>query len=81
MANIPRSAGEPFRSAAAVTPSDSADLAIPSLLYVGTSGDIAVVTLDGSTVVLKNHPVGYMPGIVTRVRATGTTASNIVALS
>lgn len=73
-------AGAPFTGGAAVVPSDTVDLPQVALLYVGTEGDMSIVTHDNSTLVLKNHPAGYMPGFVRRVNATGTTASNIVAL-
>jgi hypothetical protein len=75
-------------NAAAVVPSDTVD--IPSVsgtnrnngcvLYVGVSGDIRVTTAGGDNVTFKNVPVGFMPIQVLRVWATGTAASEIVAL-
>jgi hypothetical protein len=48
---------------------------------VGTGGDISVITLGGSTLVLKNIADGsFLPIQVTRVKATSTTATDIVAL-
>ena len=70
----------PAALAAAVTPSDSTDLPTSSrALYVGTVGNVAVVTVGGSTVTLVGAS-GWMPVRVARVLATGTTASDIVAV-
>ena len=50
-------------------------------LYIGVTGDVAVETTeDGTPVVFKSVPVGILPVSVVRVRSTGTTASEIVAL-
>lgn len=76
------------RNAKPVTPSDTVDLPMIGTLYVGVSGDVAV-TLDGDStinatkpsVVFKDHPVGYLPCIVKRVWATGTTATNLIVLN
>lgn len=76
------------RGAAAVVTSDTADLATyAKRLYIGVSGDVAVIPVAnyalGSTtpVVFKAVPVGYLDVQVARVMATATTATNIVALS
>ncbi|WP_026782964.1 spike base protein, RCAP_Rcc01079 family [Pleomorphomonas koreensis] len=72
--------GSPAAQAAAVTPSDSTDLANASrALYVGTAGNLTIVTVGGSTVTLIGAS-GWMPVRVARVLATGTTASDIVAV-
>jgi hypothetical protein len=69
-----------------VTPSDSTDITginpnTPATLFVGTGGNIEVITLGGSTLLLKNIADGsFLPIQVTRVRATNTTAEDIVAL-
>lgn len=68
---------------AVITPSDGTDLAFRCrALYVGTAGNVSVLAADGSTaVVFKNVPSGSVLMIrTTRVRATGTTATDIVAL-
>ena len=68
---------------AAVTPSDSADLTKPATagLHVRTGGNVTVDTIDGSEgLVFAVNDGGFLPVQVRRVRATGTTASNIVAL-
>ena len=74
--------------AAAVTPSDTVN--IPALtggnnngcvLYVGGAGNLKVLTVGGDEVTLTAVPVGtFVPVQVLRVFATGTTATNIVAL-
>jgi hypothetical protein len=75
-----RSIDGPISYAAAVTPSDSTDLATASrALYVGTAGNLAIVTVGGSTVTLVGAS-GWMPVRAARVLAAGTTASDIVAV-
>ena len=67
----------------AVTPHDSTNLgAIARGLYVGVTGDVAAVPSGGGAAVLfKAVPAGaILPISVIRVNATGTTASQIVAL-
>lgn len=73
------------RNAVTVTPSDSADLAVPAkALYIGSAGDIVVLPInatdDSQTVKFSNHPVGYLPLQVRRVLSTGTIASGIISL-
>jgi hypothetical protein len=77
--------------AAAVTPSDTAD--IPSVsnqngrgnrgcvLYVATGGDLRVLTAGGDDVNFAGFPDGaFLPVNVVRVFATGTSATGIIAL-
>lgn len=67
--------------AAAVTPSNSTDLAPTRALYVGTGGNLRVTTAYGADVVFANVPTGsILPVQVTRVWATNTTASSVIAL-
>lgn len=72
----------PAVSAAAVTPSDSANL--PSLaraLYIGTSGNVAAVLPNDDVVLFSNLQSGQiLPVRVKRVNSTNTSATNIVAL-
>ena len=78
-----RSSGleSPGYNAAPITPDDGADLPIASrAVYVGTSGDLAVTMVGGATVTFKGVPVGVLPLRVARVRATGTTAADLVAV-
>lgn len=67
--------------AAAVTPSDDTDLAkVTRGLYVGVSGDVNC-DVGGVTLVFTAMAAGIIhPISVTRVRATSTTATNIVAI-
>lgn len=65
-----------------VVPNDSTDLATPGQVYVGVSGDVAIIAEnDTATVILKSHPIGYIPCRVRRVLSTGTTATNMVVFS
>jgi hypothetical protein len=75
--------------AAAVTPSNTVD--IPSVsggtsnngcvLYVGGAGNLRVDTIGGDDVTFTGVLAGsFIPVQVTRVYATGTTATSIVAL-
>lgn len=70
----------PAVDAVAVTPNDTTDLGEFRGLYIGTTGDVAVVTLRGSTVTFKNVPVGELAVAGTKVMATNTTATDILAL-
>jgi hypothetical protein len=78
-------------TAIAVTPSDTTVLQSGvRYLYIGShgsggggggSGDVAVVTVGGQTVTFKNVPIGsYVFVQCVKVLATGTGASNILAL-
>ena len=70
----------PAGDAFAVTPSDTTQLAA-NALYVGTTGNVAVVTEAGTTVTFSSVPAGaVLPVRVRQVLSTNTTASNIVAL-
>lgn len=71
----------PATGTIAVTPSNSQNLAKDSrALYVGVTGDVAIMATDGSIAIFANVPVGIFPVQVRRVFATGTTATGIVAL-
>lgn len=77
------SPASPADEAVAVTPSDTVALVAPSRwLYVGVSGDVTVdMATTGATILFKAVPAGeLLPISVIRVRATGTTATQIVAL-
>ncbi len=66
-----------------IAPNDGADLSeITRAIYVGSSGALAVTFASGAELVLPNVPAGsLLPVRVQRVRATGTTAADIVGLS
>jgi hypothetical protein len=73
----------PARNAAEVTPSDADALAnVPKGLYIGGGGDIACRLVDDAAdVTFASIPAGtVLPIRVSHVRATGTSATNIVAL-
>ncbi len=65
-----------------VTPHDSNQLGQYSrALYVGGTGDLEVITATGNTIVLAAVPAGsIIPIRCGTVKATNTTATNIVAL-
>lgn len=71
----------PARSAFAVTPSDTEDLAeVSRALHIGVAGDIAVIMADDTTPIVLKDVGGDVAYMVKRVLATGTTATDIVAL-
>jgi FtsP/CotA-like multicopper oxidase with cupredoxin domain len=70
-----------------VVPSDTVDLAKPSgvtatkYLYAGVTGDVVIITPSGDTVTLKALAAGvFHPMQATRIKATGTTATNLLAI-
>lgn len=70
-----------YGSAAAITPSDTANLG-GKAIYVGGAGNVTVVTEAGSVVLFTAPPVGsVIPIRFSRVNTTGTTATLLVALS
>lgn len=72
----------PAYDAATVTPTDGSGVQFQQCrsLYIGTTGNIAVEMASGNQVTFTSVPVGIIDIQVHRVLATGTTASNIVAL-
>lgn len=72
----------PISRAAEVTPSNSEDLETATRgLYVGAAGDVKVTLVGGDTVTLVDLVAGVIhPLRVSRVWATGTEATGIVAL-
>ena len=74
----------PARRAMAVTPHDVSALSeVPKALYVGVGGAIAMRGVgDAADTLWANVPAGaILPFRASHVRATGTTASAILALS
>lgn len=64
-----------------VTPSDTTVLTGCRALYIGVAGDVAVMARGDTTPsTFVAHPAGYMFVQAKQVLATGTTATNIVAL-
>lgn len=64
----------------AVTPSDTTALYATRALYVGSAGSVAVTDLNGNVTYANVMAGSILPIQVTKVLATGTTASNIVAM-
>lgn len=78
------SADSPSSHPLAVVPSDTVPLAvIPKALYIGTGGTVVLRTASGAgDVTFKNLASGQiLPVRAQFVRATGTTAADIVALA
>ena len=73
----------PARDAAPIVPNDAADLPFVTRgLYVGGGGDVQVQMASGQTVTFENLAAGVVyPLRVSRVMATGTTATALIALS
>jgi len=71
----------PADAAVAVTPSDSVNFTLSARgLYIGVTGDVTAV-VAGVAVLFKNCQAGsILPVVCSRVNATGTTATNLVAL-
>ncbi|QJU57277.1 hypothetical protein HL653_05225 [Sphingomonas sp. AP4-R1] len=81
-ANFTDSASAPALAPYAVTPSDSVALPIvPRGLYVGTGGDVTLRGIGGAAdVTYRNLPdASYIAVRAAYVRATGTTATDLVA--
>jgi hypothetical protein len=74
--------GEPATSAEDINPTDSQDLGtVPRAIYIGGAGDLAVVTLNGSSVKFIGLLAGtILPVRVKRVKSTGTTATALISL-
>ena len=68
-------------NAAVVVPSDTVDLSdVCRRIHVGVGGDLKVDMKGIGTVTFKNIPTGgEKTGAFTRVYATGTTATDMVA--
>ena len=67
--------------AVSITADDNADLnIIGAVIFVGTGGNLSVVTVSGDTVIYKNLPDAYiLPVQVRRVNSTNTTATDLIA--
>ncbi len=73
----------PDDSFRAVTPSDTVNIANGPArsLYIGTGGTVIAINARGQAITFSNVPDGaVLPILTTRVKATGTTASGIIAL-
>lgn len=73
---------DPAYGAFAVTKSDATVLAAVRALYIGVTGDVAIMPRGSTTAVtFKAVPVGILPVQCTKVMSTNTTATDIVALT
>ena len=64
---------------AEVVKSDTTEFEEPSVVFIGTEGDIAVTTWSGQDLIFKNLPCGvWLPMTVKKVLSTGTTTSDMV---
>lgn len=73
----------PARDAVAITPSDTVAIAagVTRAIYVGTGGDITALMASGNVALFTAVPQGsILPVRVSRVNATATTASGLVAM-
>lgn len=70
----------PAHGAVAITPSDATEFPPTRSIYVGVSGNIAVTMVDGQTVTFLSVPIGIIALQVIKVLATGTTATDMIAL-
>jgi len=85
-ANPSNNISGPSEFYAAVTPSDTAgsgDLVYVSrAIYVGGAGNLIAITTQDTEVTFTAVPVGTVLSIrAKRIKATGTTATNIVSLA
>ena len=72
----------PAENYGAITPNDGTDLTqVCRAIWVGTGGDVALVSPSGGTATFKNVADGtLLPCRASRVKVTGTTATDIVGL-
>ena len=64
-----------------IAPNDGADLTdIPRAIWIGTGGNVALAMASGNVTLMNVADGTLLPVRPSRVRATGTTASNIVGL-
>jgi hypothetical protein len=73
--------GTSSRAPFAIVPQDTAELpSIPKGIYVGTGGDVVLRGVDGAAdVTYRNLPdASYIAVRASHVRATGTTAANLI---
>ncbi len=71
----------PAADGAAVTPSDTENLPVASKrLWIGGAGNVALVTVNGTALFYTTVPAGtYLQVRAQQVKATGTTATDIIA--
>ncbi|MGY6637337.1 MAG: spike base protein, RCAP_Rcc01079 family [Erythrobacter sp.] len=73
----------PAKAAFAITPDDTAELPVtPRAIFIGTGGDLVLRAVDSDAdVIFANLPNGaILPVRARAIRASGSTAANIVGL-
>ena len=80
--NFQTSLVSPATAAETIVPSDTDELAYATrAVYVGSGGDVAAETVGGDVILLRNTQPGVIyPLRLVRVRATGTTAADLIGL-
>lgn len=72
---------DPGKFAAAIIPSDVTNLtAVTRAIYVGSAGGNIVAIINGTAITFVAVPIGILPIQASRINATGTTSTNLVAL-
>lgn len=66
----------------AITPHNTNELTrVPRALYIGVSGTVVLTTPAGNDLTFVNLPSGSILSVrCTKVKATGTTATNLIGL-
>jgi len=65
-----------YSRSAAITPSDTVSLAaVCDAILVAAAGNISAVDVAGGSIAITAAPVGILPLNLSRVNATGTTAT------
>lgn len=77
-----RSFDGPANDGFSVTPSDVSTLTdITRAIYVGTAGNISLTLTSGAALTFMNVPSGtILPVRATEVKATGTSATDLIGL-
>jgi len=78
------SLSQPARLAFAITPHATNEIdPLPKAIYVGSGGNVTLRSIDGTAdIVLRNVASGQIIDVRARyIRASGTTASDIVGLA
>lgn len=72
----------PIQNGAQITPNDTSDLiAVSRAIFVGTGGDLSIVTVGGDTLTFRSLAAGsLLPVRASRVLASNTTASDLLGL-
>ena len=65
-----------------ITPHDITELnEVPRAIYIGSTGDVTLLTLEGTELLFKNCASGsILPIRATIIKSTGTSATNMLGL-